>query len=446
MRTRWLIAILLGIAPIRTVSACSRPSDRPIAELNGMIIRERDFQRYVKNAYSAEQLGRIRADAERRRVALDEYLDAVVVAAKTHKLGIDKEPRFKKAVELLDLKILSHLLTERNRSWLVAATQVSAADLRRYYDQHKEDYLVPPSFTARQLLIYVRGNPAFPDKGRNDTEALAEAKAALRRLRGGASWDVVAKSCSDDVGTNNKGGLIRDGRFGYFAPEVEQAVRTQPLGQLGEVVRSAFGYHVVQVESRVLDARPEPFEKLEHRLADRLAEAHTADARKVFIDPIAREVGLKLADAAQRDVPLLDEDAVGPDEVLAEIAGKTVRESDFRWFLKDALIPDQRPAAYTKPHARRDMLASFLDMLVLAAKARKEGIDHTPEFVSQQLAMEQQLLLEFLQKQDKAGPFCECGDAPEAQQESRKRYLASVCAEMHLRVFDDQQEHLGAQD
>jgi hypothetical protein len=75
-------------------------------------------------------------------------------------------------------------------------------------------------------------------------------------------------------------------------------------------------------------------------------------------------------------------------------------------------------------------------MLVLAAKARKEGIDRTPEFVSQQIAMEQQLLLEFLQKRDKAGPFCQCGDAPEAQRKSEKRYLSSVRAEMHLRVFD----------
>jgi hypothetical protein len=281
----------------------------------------------------------------------------------------------------------------------------------------------------------VLGNPAFPDKGLSEAQARAKASEALGKLRGGASWELIAAKYSDDVATNQKGGLIRDAHFGLFAPDVEQAVRTQALGKPGDLVKSAFGYHVLQVESRVVEETQEPFETVQPFLIERLSQARTDQARKLFIDPIAKEVGLKRMDAAKSDAFLLDENAVLPDTVLAEVAGKKVLESEFRWFLKDALIPRQRIAAYSRPGARQGMLSSFLDMLVLEAKARKEGLDKSVEYMRQRFVMQQGLLLEFMQERDKAGPFCQCQETPEARQEAQKRYFENVRAEMGLRLL-----------
>jgi len=435
---RPLMAALL-IAGLGT--GCHRNADKPIATLDGQSIREGDFRRYLENAYLPTELGQIRGDPSRRKDALNAYLDARAIAAKAHKQGIDQELRFKKAVELLDVKILSQLVTERNRNRIVQATQVSSDEVKRFYEEHKGEYMVRPSFTAHHLLVYVQGNPAFPDQGLSEAKARARASEALRKLRGGASWALIAAKYSDDVATNQRGGLLREAQFGFFAPEVERAVRTQALGQPGDLVKSAFGYHVLQVESRVLEETPEPFEKVERFLIERLSQDRTAEARKLFIEPIAAEVGLKLMDAAKRDAFLLDENAVPPDSVLAEVGGKKILESDFRWFLKDALIPAQRTTAYARPGARQAMLTSFLDMLVLEAKARKARIDKSPEFLCQRFAMEQGLLLEFLQERDKVGPFCQCQETPEARQASQKRYFASMRAEMRLRVVDDPNAH-----
>jgi len=423
--------LLAGLA-----TGCPRKAEKPIASLGDEIISEHDFQRYLASAYLADEIALMRSDPSRRQAALDEYLDSLAIAAKARKLGIDQEERFKKAVELLDLKILAHLLTERYRSRLVQATQVSPDEVKRFYQEHKGEYTVHPSFSAHHLLVYVQGNPAFPDKGLSDAQARAKASEAQHRLRAGVSWDTVARRYSDDVATNQRGGLIRDGQFGLFPPEVERAVRTQDLGKPGEVVKSAFGYHVLQVESRVLEETPEPFAKVESLLSERLNLARAAEARKLLIEPMAEEVGLRLTEAAKPDAVLLDASAVPANEVLAVVAGKKILESDFRWFLKDALIPQQRMTAYSRPGARKNMLDSFLDMLVLEAKARKQGMHKTPEFVRQRFVMRQGLLLEFLQERDNAGPFCQCQETPEARQASQKRYFASVRAEMHLRILD----------
>ena len=434
MPVRSLVAALSLLA---LVTPCVRKPDKTLATLGGKPIGENDFQRYLASAYPADRLQEIRRDPSLRHAALEEYLDSLAVATKARRQGIDKEVRFGKAVELMEVKTLAHLESERHRDRIVEQTRVSPEEVKRYYDQHRGDYTTEPRFTAHHLLVYVKGNPAFPDKGLGDAPARARAHEALEKLRSGSSWDKVAKAYSDDVATNQKGGLIRDGQFGYFAPEVERAVRTQTLGKPGEVIKTTFGYHVVQVESRILDRTPEPFERVEAILTERLSQARAAEARKAFIDPIANEVGFTLREAGRREVPLLDEGAVAPDEILAEVAGKKVLESDFRWFLKDALIPEQRMAAYSRPGARQGMLGSFLDMLILEAKARRDGLDKTPGFVHSRDMMEQSLLVEFMQERDKAGPFCQCEETVEARKESERRYFANTRAEVGLRVVDE---------
>jgi hypothetical protein len=418
------------------MAACPRKVDRPLASIGGRTIAQSDFEGHLQRAFPAEEMADLLRDSPRTQRALADYLDQLAVAAKAHRQGIDQEPGFKKALELMEMKLLSHLLTERNRVHIETIAQVSPEEVRRFYDQHQDEYAATPGFTAHHLLVYVRGNPAFPDRGLGEAQALANAQKAQRELLAGVGWDAVTKRYSDDLSNHQRGGLIRDGQFGYFAPEVEQAIRAQPLGKPGRIVRSAFGYHILQVESRVLAPTPEPFDKVEHLIRERLAQSHGSRAHQGFVEPIAREVGLTVTDAGRRDDSLLNEGAVAGSAILAKVAGRKILESDFRWFLKDAVIERQRSFAYSRPGARQSMLAAYLDLLVLEAKARKDGLDKSPEFVRECYLTKQRLLVEFVQARDKAGPFCECQETAEARQESDKRYFARLRAEADLRVLD----------
>jgi hypothetical protein len=73
-------------------------------------------------------------------------------------------------------------------------------------------------------------------------------------------------------------------------------------------------------------------------------------------------------------------------------------------------------------------------MLVLEAKARREGLDKTPDFIQRRLAMEQNLLSEFMQARDKAGPFCQCQQTEEERRVAQRKYFDRVRAEVGLEV------------
>jgi hypothetical protein len=298
-------------------------------------------------------------------------------------------------MELMELKLLSRIAAENYNDSNAAGVEVSDADVRAYYEKHQSDFTVEPHFTAHQLVVYIRGNPAFPDKGLSVDEARKKANRALSALRSGDSWESVVPEYSDEVGSSRKNGLIRDGQFGFFAPEVEEAIRTQALGSLGEPVRSELGYHIIQVLRRVTEKQPRPLSEVEAFVRDRLLAERSARVGEAWLAPIRKEMGLEVTAAGEQEGPLLEQSTVREDTILAMLGKEPVREADFRWFLKDALLPSQRMSAYSRPGARQSMLQSFLDMRVLALKARGDGLDRTPSFIRDRDTAAAQLRAEF---------------------------------------------------
>lgn len=123
--------------------------------------------------------------------------------------------------------------------------QPTQAQIEQYYNDHKSDYMVPEQVDARHILISV---PANAD-AKTVAAAQAKAESILKQLKGGANFAAMAKKYSDDPGSKDKGGELGFVQRGEMVPAFDNAIFTQPVGEL-TVVRSQYGFHVVQVESR----------------------------------------------------------------------------------------------------------------------------------------------------------------------------------------------------
>lgn len=123
--------------------------------------------------------------------------------------------------------------------------QPSDQEIQTYYNQHQSEYQVPEQAKSRHILIKVDPN-ASP---KEDAAAKAKAEDIAKQLRNGGNWTELAKKYSDDPGSKESGGELGFAQRGRMVPEFDKAIFDNPIGQIA-VVKSQFGYHVVQVEER----------------------------------------------------------------------------------------------------------------------------------------------------------------------------------------------------
>jgi hypothetical protein len=105
-----------------------------------------------------------------------------------------------------------------------------------------------------------------------------EAAAALAEIRNGASFADVAARLSGDAGSKAKGGDLGWLRAGDTVPEFATAMRNAGIGLHSQPVRTAFGWHLIQVDE-VRPLRVLAFEEWRARTAaNRAAVAAQAAA------------------------------------------------------------------------------------------------------------------------------------------------------------------------
>ncbi len=123
--------------------------------------------------------------------------------------------------------------------------QPSQAEVQSDYNQHQSEYQVPEQSRSRHILIKL----APGADAKTDAAAKAKADDIARQLKAGGNWNDLAKKNSDDPGSKDSGGELGFSQRGRMVPEFDNAIFTQKPGDIG-VVKSQFGYHVVQVEER----------------------------------------------------------------------------------------------------------------------------------------------------------------------------------------------------
>ncbi len=124
------------------------------------------------------------------------------------------------------------------------AVTVTEADGQAYYQGHPERFKQP----AIAYLSYVE-ILRITDAS-DSTLALARVQALRKEIKQGAPFAEVAKRESADSATAAKGGELEPFGRGAMDPAFERAAFSLPPGTVSEPVLSAFGYHLIQVESR----------------------------------------------------------------------------------------------------------------------------------------------------------------------------------------------------
>ncbi|AFL87996.1 parvulin-like peptidyl-prolyl isomerase [Terriglobus roseus DSM 18391] len=122
--------------------------------------------------------------------------------------------------------------------------QVSDADLQAYYNAHKADYHVDQQVKVRHILI-ASSSPA------TDAAAKAKAQDLLNKIKAGGDFAALAKANSDDPGSKGTGGELGYVKAnGAMVPEFQAAAMKLKAGETSDLVKTSFGYHIINAEAR----------------------------------------------------------------------------------------------------------------------------------------------------------------------------------------------------
>jgi peptidyl-prolyl cis-trans isomerase D len=192
------------------------------------------------------------------------------------------------------------------------APQVSDAEIQQYYQAHQKDYQIDDQVKVRHILIKVDGNDP-----KADAAAKAKAQGILDQLHHGGDFAKLAKENSDDPGSKEQGGELGWIKHGATVPEFDQASFALQPGQTSGLVRSKFGYHIIQTEEKQT-AHTRPLDEVKSTIQALLTRQKEGQQEQAFAQQLAGEAqktGMT-ATAAAHHLQLVTTDFLSQSSVL----------------------------------------------------------------------------------------------------------------------------------
>jgi peptidyl-prolyl cis-trans isomerase C len=219
-------------------AAADKPVVQPVAIVDGTPISRDAYDDYLKGLLRGKALTDVTAD-EKNQV-LDQMINMQLIAEQAEKDGMQNDPDVATRIALLRTQILADAAAQK----YVKANEPTDQELHAAYDAatdkteyHASHILVPTKEKAEQLI---------------------------KKLKGGAKFEDLAKAESTDNSKANGGDL------GWFTTArmvkpFGDAVKGLKKGDFtAEPVQTQYGWHII----KLMDTRDAPFDQMKTQLSN----------------------------------------------------------------------------------------------------------------------------------------------------------------------------------
>ena len=168
--------------------------------------------------------------------------------------------------------------------------KVTEKEIQSFYEYNNEAYSQPKQVKARHILF------KLGEKALKETEEKVKkaAEAILKKAREGEDFVKLAAAHSEGP-SKSKGGDLGYFKKGQMTPPFEEAAFKLKKGEISDLVRTQFGYHIIKVED-IKEARTQSLEEVRDQIIDTLAMGVAAE--------LAHEKGLTIVDQMPYDIDL----------------------------------------------------------------------------------------------------------------------------------------------
>lgn len=346
---------LLAVTALVAVTAAAPSADileQVLVKVNGDIITKTDLeQRQIAALRQRDPNLRPNSDAELQKALTDitpgvilEAVDELLITQRGKELGysmtneqfteilnnikkenkLDDDAQFQAALQqegltLADLRrqLERTMIVQRvQQTEVMSKLQVTDAELKMYYDSHRDTFTSKPQITLRELLVAVPQT----DQGVNvglEEEAKAKAEDIRKRLLAGEPFARLAADLSDSPSKAN-GGLVGPFTADVLAPELQTALAPLKPGDLTPVLRTGRGFQLIKLETMEA-VTVKTFDEARSDIAQRLSNDKRRAEFKRFIDRLR---GQAIIDWKNADLKQAYE--LGLKNAAAELAASAV--------------------------------------------------------------------------------------------------------------------------
>src|SRR5580698_7072600 len=162
---------------------------------------------------------------------------------------------------------------------LAKDVKVTPAQIKDYFDKNRAQFDKPEQVTARHILV---PNLALAAKVEAD-------------LKSGKSFADEAKKYSTDPGSKDKGGDLGTFRRGQMVPAFDKYAFSAPIGQISPPIKSPFGFHIIQVESRT-PGQKATLASASAQITDTLRQQQEAPLIQPFLQGLQQKANIQVND------------------------------------------------------------------------------------------------------------------------------------------------------
>lgn len=201
--------------------------NKVLAIAAGNEITEKDLNALISR-YPEQQRAAFASEGAKKNL-LEQLISFELFNKFGKEMELDKTEEFKEALE----NVTKEILTSMAMNKALGDVTVTEEDAKKYYDENKDAFSVPPTVSARHILV--------------STEE--EANKVREEINNGLSFADAAMKYSS-CPSKEQGGNLGEFSKGMMVPEFEKASFDAEIGAISEPVKTQFGYHLIVVDSK----------------------------------------------------------------------------------------------------------------------------------------------------------------------------------------------------
>ncbi|MEW6189584.1 MAG: peptidylprolyl isomerase, partial [Actinomycetota bacterium] len=175
------------------------------------------------------------------------------------------------------VRLREQLLMDKIWTKVTKGIEVTEEEMAKYYEKNKNRYKEPEKAKTRHILL----------------GSEKEAKDILKKLKDGEDFAQLAKKYSMDTATKDQGGSLDWMAREQLAPEFADAAFRLNPGEISDVVKTQFGFHIIKLEEKKTEHQ-KSFEEVKEQVKRELLRERQRKKYQAWVKKLRKKAKIKI--------------------------------------------------------------------------------------------------------------------------------------------------------